>query len=126
MSNPSQSSSDLREPIPRLLTAAAAATQLGCHPETIRRAIRAGALACYRLGGCTRIAPEQLAAYLERHRCPARDPQDPSSNSAAASGASSGGTEASVAGFRQGRRTRRALDRASRISKPALSVVPPS
>ena len=111
---------------PPLLTVAAAAARLDCSPETVRRAIRAGRLACYRIGGCTRIAPEHVAAFLETRLCPARDPQDPGSNSAAAPGASSGGTAASGAAFQQGRRTGRALDRPSRTLKPSLSVVRPS
>lgn len=42
------------------------AAQLGLHPETIRRAIRGGSLACYKFGGRARISEEQLQAYLDR------------------------------------------------------------
>ena len=110
----------------RLLTVAAAAAQLGCNPETIRRAIRTQALACYRLGGCIRIAPEHLTAYLETHLCPAQGQPHPSSASVAVSGASPGGTATGAAAYQQARRTQRALDRASRTSRPALIVVQPS
>ncbi|MGI4950960.1 MAG: helix-turn-helix domain-containing protein [Janthinobacterium lividum] len=113
------------ERLPRLFTVAAAAAQLDCHPETLRRAIRRGDLACYRLGGCTRIAPDQLSAYLEAALCPARDPQDLSSSSTGASGPSAGGTMDAVDSFRQARRTRRALDKPSRISPASASSFDP-
>ena len=114
------------ESLPRLFTVDTAAAQLDCHPETLRRAIRRGDLACYRIGGCTRIAPDQLTAYLEASLCPARDPSDPSSSSTAGSGPSAGGTMDAVDTFRQARRTRRALDKPSRITRPSLSVIPSS
>jgi excisionase family DNA binding protein len=101
---------------PALMTVNGAAEQIGCHPETIRRAIRTGRLACYRMRGCTRIAPEHLQAYLDASLCPARDQQDHDSNSTAANGTSRGGREMSVSDFRQARRIRAALDRPSRIS----------
>ena len=50
--------------VPRLMTITEAADSVDVHPETLRRAIRQ--LACYRLGGCTRISPEQLNEYLGR------------------------------------------------------------
>ncbi len=108
---------------PRLMTVAAAAAELDCHPETLRRAIRAGRLSCYRMGGCTRIAPEHLTAYLEDHLCPARDPMDQSSNGAGASGTPSGGKMDIAEGLRLERRMTRALDRPSRTSSPDLSVI---
>jgi excisionase family DNA binding protein len=58
-------------PSPRLMTVAGAAAALTRHPETVRRAIRAGRLGCYRIGGCTRISPEQLEAYLTASELPA-------------------------------------------------------
>lgn len=109
--------------LPELLTVAEVAERFKLSAETVRRAIRTERLACYRVLGCTRISPADLAAYLESARCPASDLQTPNSASTAASGASSGGTAAPVAAYQQGRRTQRALDRASRTSKPALSVV---
>ena len=114
------------EPLPRLFTVDSAAAQLDCHPETLRRAIRRGDLACYRIGGCTRIAPEHLTAYLEASLCPARAPQDPSLSGTAASGPSAGGTQDAVDTFRQARRTRAALDKPWRTTKPSLSVIPSS
>lgn len=108
----------------RTITISAAAAQLGVHPETLRRAIRAGKMACYRMGGCVRLAPEHIDAYLESSLCPARDPQDPGLNSAAASGASSGGTATNVDGFRLAQQMRSTLDRPSRISRPRLHAIP--
>lgn len=61
--------------IPRLMTVAAASAELQCNPETIRRAIRARQLACYRLGGLIRVTPEQLVAHVESTLRPAHDPQ---------------------------------------------------
>ena len=95
---------------PRLLTIAAAADQLDLNPETIRRAIRAGRLACYRLGGCTRIAPEQLAAYLESSLCPARETKSLTLSPEEGSGQSSGGKTDSVDEFRRERTMNRALN----------------
>ena len=61
-------------PQPRsLMTMTEAAEHLGLHPETIRRAARAGKLSYYKLQGCIRISPEQLADYLAASLCPARE-----------------------------------------------------
>lgn len=109
---------------PRLYTTASAAAALGYHVETIRRAIRAGKLACYRPGRNARIAPEHLDAWLKASECPARDPNDPLSNDTEADGQSSGGMAASVAEFRLEQRMNKALDAPSRTSRPDLSVVP--
>ena len=109
-----------------LLTVEAAAERLGCAPETVRRAIRAGRLACYRLGGCIRIAPEHLSAFLESHLCPVRDQTAPASSSTADSTTSPGGTDRHVGAYQQARRTQSALDRALRTSKPSLNIVLPS
>jgi hypothetical protein len=62
---------------PRLMTVARAVAELDCHPETIRRAIRRGDLACYRMMGCTHIAPEHLQAYLDASFNPARTLNEP-------------------------------------------------
>ncbi len=107
----------------RLLTVAAAAEFLGCHPETLRRAIRARRLPCYRFGGCTRISSGQLRAYLEDALCPVRDRKDPSSSGTEPNGQSSGGKTDRVAEFQQARRMNAALDNPSRISKPNLNVI---
>ncbi|MGC9222267.1 MAG: helix-turn-helix domain-containing protein, partial [Solirubrobacteraceae bacterium] len=65
----------LRElaPLPRpvsesrpLLTPAEAAARATVHVETIRRAVRSGALKARRAGRATRIDPEDLAAWLTR------------------------------------------------------------
>ena len=95
-----------------LLTVEAAAQHLGCHPETIRRAIRTRKLACYRLSGCIRIAPDHLTAYLESNLCPAQGQTAPRSSNTAASGSSSGTTtEERVAAFQQARRIKSAVNK---------------
>ena len=66
----------MTDPLPRLMTVAAAAAELDCHPETIRRAIRAGKIAHYRLMGMIRVSPEQIAAFVESCLQPARDTED--------------------------------------------------
>ncbi|MGL4966122.1 MAG: helix-turn-helix domain-containing protein [Inquilinus sp.] len=112
----------------RYLTVERAAAIVEVDPETIRRAIRAGRLACYRPGGgrLIRITPEQLDAYMESTLCPVRETTPPISDPDEASSKSSGTKADSVDGFRQARRTRSALDKPSRISRPSLSVVPSS
>ncbi|NPD70369.1 helix-turn-helix domain-containing protein [Lichenicola cladoniae] len=50
----------------KLLTTTDVASRVGCHPETIRRALRRGDLACYRTRGYTRVFEEQLTTHLER------------------------------------------------------------
>lgn len=55
-----------------LLTTAQAATKLGCHPETLRRAIRKGTLTCFRFGGCIRLSAAHLQAYLDSAQRPAQ------------------------------------------------------
>ena len=85
--------------MPRLMTVAAAA-ELDCHPETIRRAIRAGKLTHYRLMGLIRISPDQIAAFVESGLQPARDPEDKRST----------GTEEALRQFRLDRRIRKALN----------------
>ncbi len=112
--------------IPRMLTIARAAEQMECDPETLRRAIRKKKLGCYRFGGCIRISPAQLQAFLETALCPANDQTDLSCSSTEAPGASSGGKEDIAAVAQQGRRLRHALDKPSRTSRPPLSVVPSS
>jgi excisionase family DNA binding protein len=103
---------------PTLMTAARAAEILGCHPETIRRAIRSERLSCYRFGGCTRISPEHLQSYLDAALCPARDQTDLSSSPTEANSQSSGGREDRVAAFRLEQRMNAALDRPSRTKPP--------
>ncbi len=108
---------------PRLQTVTQAARSLGCHPETLRRAIRRGELSCYKFGGCIRLSPEQLQAYLDTALCPARGPKNPSSSNTGADGTSSGGKAERVAEFRRERRMESALDSPLRTSKPNLNVV---
>lgn len=105
----------MTEPI--LMTVSRAAASLGCHPETLRRAIRRGTLACYRFGGCTRISPEHLQAYLENALCPARDPKAQSLRYTGDDGPSFGGKTDRVGDFRLGQRMNAALDSPLRISK---------
>ena len=106
-----------------LLTVTRAAHSLGCHPETLRRAIRRGDLSCYKFGGCIRVSPEQLQAYLDTALCPARGPKNPNSNNTGEDGTSSGGKAERVGEFRRERRMESALDSPLRTSKPNLNVV---
>lgn len=64
-----------RSTLPQLMTLDAAAAQLGCSTEHLRRAIRAKRLACYRYARRTMITPEHLAAFVESTLRPASDPQ---------------------------------------------------
>jgi excisionase family DNA binding protein len=82
------------------MTIAAVAVELGCHPETVRRAIRSGHLACYRMGGITRVSSEQLATYLDRCLRPARATEDEHSAN----------TEEALRRFRFSLRVRKALN----------------
>jgi excisionase family DNA binding protein len=106
-----------------LLTVIQAARTLGCHPETIRRAIRRGDLSCYKFGGCIRLSLEQLQAYLDTALCPARGRKSPNSSSTGKDTTSSGGKAERVDEFRQERRTESALDSPLRTSKPNLNIV---
>ena len=99
---------------PLFLTVDEAAARIRVHPETIRRAIRRGELACYRRPGCTRIAPEHLQAYMDAALCPARGSTGLTSNGAATAGPSSGTQSATVADFRLRQRLKAALDRPDR------------
>lgn len=52
-------------PVGQLYRTTEAAELLNVHVETVRRAIRSGALRCYRIGPrTTRVSSEQLAEYL--------------------------------------------------------------
>jgi len=59
-----------------LLTVQQAAVWLNCHPETVRRAIRAGKLAAYRRTNCTRVSEADLVAYLNTFYQPAEPGAD--------------------------------------------------
>jgi len=61
-----------------MLTCSQAAQRAGTHPETIRRAIRSGALSAGRVGRSLRIAPSHLDAWLsgDRRRTSVRQPAD--------------------------------------------------
>lgn len=52
----------------RLLSCSEAAEHAGVHVETIRRAVRSGALPAASAGRAVRIAPADLAAWLGRDR----------------------------------------------------------
>ena len=108
---------------PHLLTVIRAARSLGCHPETLRRAIRRGDLSCYKFGGCIRLSPEQLQAYLDSALCLARGPKNHNSNNTEEDGTSSGGKAERVAAFRQERQMESALDSPLRTSRTNLNVV---
>ena len=99
---------------PLFLTVDEAAARIAVHPETIRRAIRRGELACYRRPGCTRIAPEHLQAYMDVAFCPARGSASFTSNGTATAGPLSGGKATTVADFRLRQRLKAALDRPDR------------
>lgn len=86
------------------MTVADAAACLECAPETVRRAIRGGKLACYRLGGCIRISADQLGAYLEASLCPAREQNSP------AAAMDDHDQTSAVDVFRHQQRVRRALE----------------
>jgi hypothetical protein len=103
----------------RLLTVSRAARSLGCHPKTLRR----GNLSCYKFGGCIRVSPEQLQAYLGTALCPARGPKSPNSNNTGEDGTSYGWKAERVGEFRLERRMESALDSPLRTSKPNLNVV---
>lgn len=63
-------------PSERLLTCAEAAQRTGVHIETIRRAVRSGALRAGRAGRSPRIAPADLDAWLAgADRAAGRTPQ---------------------------------------------------
>lgn len=106
-----------------LQTVTQAARSLGCHPETLRRAIRRGELSCYKFGGCIRLSPDQLQAYLDTALCPARGPKSLNSSNTEADGTSSGGKAERVDAFRRERRMQSALDNPLRTSKPNLNLV---
>ncbi len=108
---------------PRLMTIIRAAQSLGCHPETLRRAVRSGTLSCYRFGGCTRISPDQLQAYLESALCLAHDTKALNSSNAEDSGTSNGSKTEIAAALRLERRMNAALDSPLRTSKPNLSII---
>jgi len=111
--------------LPELFTAEEVARRLKCNPETVRRAIRTGRLAFYKLNGCNRVSLPDLAAYLESNRCPVQGQTDPSSSSGEASTTSSGGAMELVTAHRRAVATRSSLDKALRTSKPVLKVVQP-
>jgi excisionase family DNA binding protein len=96
---------------PRLLTTAKVAKILECNPETIRGAIRAGRLACYRLGGCTRISHEQLAGYLESSLRPVQETTSLTLNGAEESDELSVRKSDVIADFRRQRAMNKAIDK---------------
>lgn len=106
-----------------LLTVQQVAARLECNPETIRRAVRVGALGCHRLGNRYRISVDQLDAFLEARRCPGPGLIAPTSNDTEENMQSHGMRKAPAAGFRQEQRMKNALDNSSRISKASLSVI---
>ncbi len=89
--------------LPELWTVQQVAGRLKVTPETVRRFVRAGRLGCYQMGGCTRVSPEQVAAYLQASLRPPREMAptlvQPTSHSSV------------VEEFRQRRRIQRAVDR---------------
>ncbi|MBO1361998.1 helix-turn-helix domain-containing protein [Acetobacter sacchari] len=101
----------MSEAIAPLLTVYKAAAIVGCCDETIRRAIRSGKLAAYRRPRCTRIAMNDLKAYLDTYHCPASEMTSPTWNYVAANGPSSGGKTDSAAASRLAQRMRNALDK---------------
>lgn len=95
----------------RYLTIHEVAARTGQHIETVRRAIRAGRLAAYRIPKNTRITEEAFQDYLRSYHCPAHGTTNRTSNYDAGNGASSGGKKGSASGFQQVQRMRRALAR---------------
>ena len=51
-----------------LLTTKEAARQLGISPSTLSRYTRSGELPTFKIGTLVRIAPSDLAAFIERRR----------------------------------------------------------
>ncbi|MDL2172425.1 MULTISPECIES: helix-turn-helix domain-containing protein [Asaia] len=99
------------EGMPRLLTVNAAASIVGYHPETLRKAIREGRLEAYRRPRGTRIEPDALKAYMDLYLCPASDQTDHFSNYTGARTALSGGKAARDGAPRRAMRMNAALDR---------------
>jgi len=94
-----------------LLTINRAASIVGCHTETLRRAIRAGKLAAYCRPGATRISETDLKAYLDTYHCPATEMTSRTWNYVAANGPSSGGKKENATDSRLALRMRNALDK---------------
>ncbi|MBX6745217.1 MAG: helix-turn-helix domain-containing protein [Acetobacteraceae bacterium] len=57
-----------RVTLPQLITASAAAVALGVSARTIRRRIADGSLPACRIRGRLYLRPEELRAFVERHR----------------------------------------------------------
>jgi excisionase family DNA binding protein len=64
----------IEQPADRLLTPAEAAQRIGVNVETVRRAVRSGALPAARIGRAVRIAEDDLATWLEGGRRRKRTP----------------------------------------------------
>ena len=89
--------------LPTLLTIQQVAERLNVTAETVRRHVRSRRMGCYRLQGCIRISPEQVAEFLASCLSPAEPAafvvevvQQPR-------------LESAVAAFRQDRRFKGAL-----------------
>lgn len=54
--------------LPRLVTLREASIALGISPRTLRRRIRDGSLAARRIEGRLYLLPEDVRAFVERHR----------------------------------------------------------
>lgn len=50
------------------LRTAEVAEQIGVHPKTVAKWITSGELTSVRIGGCVRVLPDDLAAFLAAHR----------------------------------------------------------
>ena len=57
--------------VPTLLTIQQVAEQLKMHPETVRKIVRARRIGFYKLQGCIRISPEEIAEFLASCLSPA-------------------------------------------------------
>lgn len=55
-------------PPPRMLTVSHTAEHLQMSQKTVRRLIAAGELRSHRLGGCIRVAEDDLASFLSTRR----------------------------------------------------------
>ncbi len=62
------SSNDTRQPVPRLLTVAQTAERLQVSQRTVRRLVKGGAFATYRIGRTIRIDEASVSDYLKRCR----------------------------------------------------------
>jgi excisionase family DNA binding protein len=108
LASPQAALPDTREgPAMKLLTVKEVAERLACHPETVRRAIKAGEIGYVRRPGFIRIAENDFMDFLERNRCPA---QDNRRGSSACAESPTGTSETAATSYRRELKMRRKLN----------------